>query len=166
MLGMTKSPPDPSFGFLVHDIARLLRKRFEQRARVHGLTRSHWQVLAWLKHCEGINQSGLAEGLDLEPITVGRLIDRMEEAGWVERRSDPADRRAYRLYMTEKAKPMIDRMNEIGTGLRAEAMAGLSDKDLAKLMDMLMHIRSNLGERGEKAVEGAGSNPSDEREIA
>ena len=163
---MTKTPPDPSFGFLVHDIARLLRKRFEQRARVHGLTRSHWQVLAWLKHCEGINQSGLAEGLDLEPITVGRLIDRMEEAGWVERRSDPTDRSAYRLYMTEKAKPMIDLMNEIGTGLRAEAMAGLSDDDLIKLMDMLKHIRSNLGERGEKIAEVPVPDLPTERESA
>ena len=82
--------PERSFGFLLHDIARLLRKRFDQRARALGLSRSQWQVLAHLSRHEGINQSGLAEILEIENITLGRLVDRMGEAGWVERRPDPS----------------------------------------------------------------------------
>ena len=99
--------PERSFGFLLHDIARLMRKKFDQRARALGLSRAQWQVLAHLSRHEGINQSGLADILEIENITLGRLIDRMEDAGWVERRPDRSDRRARLLYMTEKAAPMI-----------------------------------------------------------
>ena len=91
---MEQTPNERRFGFLLHDIARLMRKRFDARARESGLTRAQWQVLAFLRVREGVNQAALAEALDLEPITVGRLIDRMEEAGWVERRPDAGDRRA------------------------------------------------------------------------
>src|SRR5262245_26297396 len=105
--------PERSFGFILHDIARLMRKRFDQRARALGLSRSQWQVLAHLSRHQGINQSGLAEILEIENITLGRLIDRMEEAGWVERRPDPNDRRARRLYMTEKVEPMMERMRAL-----------------------------------------------------
>src|ERR1700722_9689780 len=105
---MTNSELDTSFGFLLHDIARLMRKRFDQRARSLGLTRAQWQVLAHLARHEGINQAGLAEILEIEAITVGRLVDRMEEAGWVERRAHPSDRRARLLYMTAKARAVFD----------------------------------------------------------
>src|SRR6202171_4608396 len=106
---MTRHELDTSFGFLLHDIARLMRQRFDQRARSLNLTRAQWQVLAHLQRHEGINQSGLAEILEIEPITIARLLDRMEEAGLVERRADPADRRARRLFLTERAKPMLER---------------------------------------------------------
>src|SRR5207237_4472081 len=95
---------DVALGFLSHGIARLIRKRFDQRARGLGLTRAQWQVLAHLARHEGINQAGLAEILEIEPITLGRLIDRMEEAGWVERRQHPSDRRARQLYLTAQAE--------------------------------------------------------------
>src|SRR5258705_12803842 len=88
---MTRHELDSSFGFLLHDIARLMRKRFDQRARSLNLTRAQWQVLAHLARHEGINQAGLAEILEIEPITLGRLIDRMAEAGWARRRSHPSD---------------------------------------------------------------------------
>src|SRR6185312_4930884 len=110
---MPNSELDSALGFLLHDIARLMRKRFDQRARGLGLTRSQWQVLAHLARHEGINQAGLAEILELEPITVGRLIDRMEEAGWVERRPDPSDRRARLLYLSDKAQPVFARMRSL-----------------------------------------------------
>src|SRR5882672_3339347 len=100
---------DVSFGFLLHDIARLMRKRFDQRARGLGLTRAQWQVLAHLARHEGINQAGLAEILEIEPITLGRLVDRMADSGWLERRADPNDRRARLLYLTAKARPVFDR---------------------------------------------------------
>src|SRR5689334_8600395 len=123
---MPNAELDRSFGFLLHDIARLLRKRFDQRARGLGLTRAQWQVLAHLARHEGINQTGLAEILEIAAITLGRLIDRMEEAGWVERRPHPGDRRARLLYMAAKARPVFDEMRASGDLVRKEAMSGLS----------------------------------------
>ena len=144
---MTHSPLDRSFGFLLHDIARLVRKRYEQRARPLGLTRAQWQVLAYLQRHEGINQSGLAELLELEPITIARLLDRMEEAELVERRADPADRRARRLFLTERARPMLERGRALGDEVRTEAFAGLDAAERKSLLDMLLRVRTNLSEK-------------------
>jgi MarR family transcriptional regulator, transcriptional regulator for hemolysin len=144
---MTQSSLDRSFGFLLHDIARLVRKRYEQRARPLGLTRAQWQVLAHLQRHEGINQSGLAELLEIEPITIARLLDRMEEAGLVDRRADPADRRARRLFLTERATPMLERGRALGDEVRAEAFAGLGPTERESLIDMLLRVRGNLSEK-------------------
>jgi len=140
--------PERSFGFLLHDIARLLRKRFDQRARALGLSRSQWQVLAHLSRHEGINQSGLADILEVENITLGRLIDRMEEAGWVERRADPGDRRARLLFTTQKVEPVMERMRALAEETRNEALAGLPDAEREALIESLIHVRANLSERG------------------
>src|SRR5712672_4409207 len=86
--------------FLLHDVARLLRKRFEQNARGSGLTRSQWQVLTYLARNEGISQSGLADLLEIEPITLGRIVDKLQTRGLIERRPDPSDRRAWLLHLT------------------------------------------------------------------
>jgi MarR family transcriptional regulator for hemolysin len=139
--------PERSFGFLLHDIARLMRKRFDQRARALGLSRAQWQVLVHLARHEGINQRGLAEILEIENITLGRLIDRMEEAGWVERRPDLRDRRAHLLYMTEKVAPMMARMHALAEETRAEALAGVSAAEREAMMNQLTQIRANLSER-------------------
>jgi MarR family transcriptional regulator for hemolysin len=144
---MEQSSLDRSFGFLLHDLARLVRKRYEQRARPLGLTRAQWQVLAHLQRHEGINQSGLAELLEIEPITIARLLDRMEEAGLVERRADPADRRARRLFLTERATPMLERGRALGDEVRAEAFAGLGPIERESLIDMLLRVRGNLSEK-------------------
>src|SRR5689334_3033341 len=109
-----RTGPEDTFGFVLHDVARLLRKRFDQRARALGLTRAQWQVLAHLARAEGINQSGLADILEIENITLGRLVDRLEEAGWVERRLSGQDRRVRLLHLTEKAKPILGRMRALG----------------------------------------------------
>src|ERR1700742_5256215 len=93
----------PTLGFLLHDVARLLRRRFEQNARDSGLTRSQWQVLAYLANNEGINQSGLAELLEIEPITLGRIIDKLETLGLIERHPHPTDRRTWLLHLVEAA---------------------------------------------------------------
>jgi MarR family transcriptional regulator, transcriptional regulator for hemolysin len=156
---MTQSPWDRSFGFLLHDIARLMRKRYDQRARPLGLTRAQWQALTHLQRHEGINQSGLAELLELEPITVARLIDRMEEAGLVHRRDDPADRRAHRLYLTERARPVLEQCRSLGDEIRAEAFAGIADGEREHLVDLLVHVRRNLSER-------RGAPVAEQREIA
>lgn len=137
-----------SFGYLLHETARLLGKRFDHRARALGLTRAQCQVLAHLVRNEGINQARLAEFMELEPISLARLIDRMEQAGWVERRADPSDRRARLLYMTDKAKPMFDEILALGQETRAEAFAGLSLEDRERLVDLLLHVRRNLSKAG------------------
>ncbi len=139
--------PYRTFGFVLHDVARLLRKRFEQKARSLGLTRSQWQVLAHIARHEGIGQSALADILEIEPITLGRLLDRLEGAGLVERRANPRDRRAWQLFLADKAHPILDRVWELAGETRDEAMAGLTPAEQDRLLAMLMTIRSNLSER-------------------
>lgn len=149
---MDQAPHERRFGFLLHDIARLMRKRFDARARTTGLTRAQWQVLAVLRVQEGVNQASLAEALDLEPITVGRLIDRMEEAGWVERRPDQADRRMHRLHITDRARPMMTQFETMADELLDEAFQGLTAQERDGLLDLLVRIRGNLTERGSRAA--------------
>src|SRR6478735_10176568 len=117
---------NPTLGFLMHDIARLLGKRFEQRAKCLGLTRSQWQTLAYLSSNEGIHQGGLAEILEIEPITLVRSLDKLAERGLVERRQHPTDRRIWLLYMRDEARPLLAAMREIGDVTRGEALDGVS----------------------------------------
>lgn len=137
-----------SFGYVLLETARLLNKRFDQRARAIGLTRAQCHLLVRLVQHEGINQARLAELAELEPISLARCLDRMEQAGWVMRRPDPTDRRARLLYMTDKAKPLFDEMLEIGAEVRAEALAGLPMTDRDRLVDLLLQVRHNLSEKG------------------
>jgi MarR family transcriptional regulator, transcriptional regulator for hemolysin len=136
----------PTLGFLLHDVARLLRKRFEQRARDLGLTRSQWQTLAYLNRNEGIHQSGLADILEIEPITLVRILDRLEERGLVERRRHPTDRRIWLLYLRDAARPLIETMRAIGDATRQEALAGLPDAERARLVEALSMMKTNLVE--------------------
>jgi MarR family transcriptional regulator, transcriptional regulator for hemolysin len=163
MTAMAPSDLDRSFGFVLHDIARLLRKRYEQRARSLGVTRAQWQVLAHLQRHEGINQAGLAELLELEPITLARLVDRMEQAGLVERRDDPADRRAHRLYLTPRAAPTLEQSRVVGEQVRAEAFAGIDEAARERLLELLLRVRGNLSER---RGEEAGTPPAEQEEIS
>lgn len=137
---------EPTLGFLVHDVARLLRKRLEQRARAAGigLTRAQWQTLAYLARSEGMNQASLAQLLDIEPITLVRLIDRLEAIGLVERRPDPRDRRQRNLYLTEKAWPELARIKALGAEVREEALAGLAAPERERLMGALAQAKTNL----------------------
>ncbi|HUK57852.1 MAG TPA: MarR family transcriptional regulator [Stellaceae bacterium] len=139
--------PERSFGYVLFETTRLLSKRFDQRARVLGLTRAQCHVLTRLALHEGINQAGLAELLELEPISLARCLDRMEQAGWVERRADPADRRARLLYMTAKARPLFDRILEVAYEVRMEALVGLDEDERDRLLEMLQHVRTNLIDR-------------------
>ena len=148
--------PDPVFGFLVHDISRMLRKRFDRRARDIGLTKSQWIVLAHLARHEGINQGGLADILELEPATLGRHLDRLEDTGWIERRSDPADRRAWRLHLTDKVAPVLEKMGDLVEVTTQEALMGLDAKERERLQSYLLTIRANLTDRPEAGAEAAG----------
>jgi DNA-binding MarR family transcriptional regulator len=134
----------PTMGFLLHDVARLLRRRFEQHARDSGLTRSQWQVLAYLSQNEGINQAGLAELLDVQPITLARIVDRLEELGLIERHPDPADRRVWILHLTPAARPQLVQMRKLGDITRGEALAGVSEADRTRLLATLQVLKANL----------------------
>lgn len=133
-----------SLGFLISDVSRLLRKRFDERARLIGVTRQQWRTLSVLKRNEGSNQGMLAELLEVEPITLGRMIDRLEEAGWVERRRDPGDRRVWRIHLTEAAQPILLQLKTIADSLFVDAAEGISPDDQARLHALLEQLRSNL----------------------
>ncbi|WP_248313193.1 MarR family winged helix-turn-helix transcriptional regulator [Bosea sp. F3-2] len=143
MTSMPTKPP-PTVGFLLHDVARLLRKRFEQNARDTGLTRSQWQVLAYLDRNAGIQQGALAELIDVEPITVGRIVDKLESCGLAERRAHPTDRRSWQLYLTEKAGPTLEKMRVLGEITRAEAFGAIPEAERARLLGLLETMKENL----------------------
>lgn len=149
---MTEFDFNRSLGFVLHETGRLLSKRFDQRAKCLGLTRAQCHVLGYLVYHEGLNQTRLAELLELEPISLARLIDRMAQAGWVERRPDPDDRRAWRIFITDKAKPLFARMIEIGVEVRAEALNGFSPEENDRIMELLLRVRRNLSEHGTEAA--------------
>jgi MarR family transcriptional regulator, transcriptional regulator for hemolysin len=143
---MSDRQPEPSMGFLLADVARLMRRNFDRRAQQIGLSRAQWQVLAWLKRNEGISQAALADLLEMSPMTLVRLIDKLEAAGLVQRRPRPGDRRSYQLYLADHAHPLLDRLWEMGAETRRQAQAGISKADEALLLDALTTIRRNLSE--------------------
>lgn len=133
-----------SLGYLISDTGRLLRKAFDERAREIGITRPQWRVLAYLSRQPGISQSPLAELLEVEPISLSRMIDRLEDSGMVERRADPQDRRAWRLFLTAKAEPVIDNLRTLADQTNTDMMRGLDDETHDQLCNLLGQIRSNL----------------------
>jgi MarR family transcriptional regulator, transcriptional regulator for hemolysin len=135
---------NPNLGFLVHEVAHLLRRRFEQRSGHQGLTRSQWRAIAYLARQEGVHQAHLAERLEIEPITLVRILDRLEGRGLVERRQDPNDRRAWLLYLKDAARPLLVGMQAIGDASRAEALEGVSEADIERLVETLGRMKSNL----------------------
>lgn len=137
-------------GFLLSDASRLLRRRFDERARAIGVTRSQWRALTAVSRREGVTQGRLAEVLEVEPITLCRMLDRLEEAGHVERRRDPNDRRAWNIYLTEKSRPLIDQLRAIGETSIGEALDGIDDAGRAALLDTLTRIRTNLIDTDDK----------------
>lgn len=137
-------------GFLLSDASRLLRRRFDERARAIGITRSQWRALTAISRREGLTQGRLAEVLEVEPITLCRMVDRLEEAGHVERRRDPADRRAWNIYLTDKSRPLIDQLRSIGEATIHEALEGIDDASCAILVDTLARIRTNLIDTDDK----------------
>ena len=136
-----------NLGTMVADVSHLMRRTFDERARKVGISRPQWRVLSMLRRHEGINQGGLADLIEVEPITLCRMVDRLQEADLVERRADPADRRAWRLYLTDKARALLDDMRPLAVGLFEDAMTGLDEAERAELFRMLERIRTNLSRR-------------------
>jgi len=135
---------DRRVGTVLAQVSRLMRRAFDERAREIGVTRPQWQVLSILLRHEGVKQGGLAEILEVEPITAGRMIDRMQDAGLVERRADPADRRAWRLYLTQRGRETMDRLQPLATQTSIEALNGVSEIDEAHLLRTLETMLGNL----------------------
>ena len=133
-----------SFGVLVTDVTRLMRKHFDRRAVRFNLTRAQWRALKRLHRGEGMRQNELAEQLEMEPIAIGRVIDRLQKAGFVERRADPADRRAWRLYLMPRAHGVVGDMDQISTELFRKAQRGISAADMKAMMGMLTRMKDNL----------------------
>ena len=136
--------PAREFGFALHDVARLLRTYSDQRARELNMTRAQWAVLVRLQRFQGVKQSELAEMLDLQPITLARLIDKLCDLGLVERRDDAKDRRANRLFLLEKATPTLERLGALGEELMSRALAGLDAAAIAKMTERMNLIKTNL----------------------
>jgi MarR family transcriptional regulator, transcriptional regulator for hemolysin len=151
---MLREDVSRNFGFLVHDVARLLRTTFDRRVRALGLTRSQWWVLNHLFRNDGVTQSELADTLDVERPTLGRLLDRLEAKGWVRREEDARDRRAKRVYLTEQTEPLIKSMRAVAAEVRREAVAGLSAEQQQLFVDTLLTLKTNLS----GAENGAGRN--------
>jgi DNA-binding MarR family transcriptional regulator len=130
---------------VLHDVARTLRTRFDQKARAtHAMTRAQWVILSRLDRQPGMSQNEMATICEVEPITVARLVDRLEARGLVERRADPADRRIRRLHLLPAAKPILETINNARETMNARITAGLDEAMLGTLIDALLVIKENL----------------------
>ena len=136
-----------SVAVLLHDLARRFRYRFDARARVLGVTRPQWRALLLLARREGLSQSELAELLEVERITLCRMIDRLAEAGLVERRADPYDRRVWRLHLMPSARGIVEQLTTIAADLEEEALSALSPAERTMLRESLVRMRDGLDRR-------------------
>ena len=140
-----KTQFEERFGFLIYDVGRLTGKRFDDLAKSSvDLTRAQCRVLAYLGHYGDIHQARLADLLEVAPISAGRLLDRMEEGGWVERTANPQDRRERHVRMTPKAEATLGKARKVGDEVALEALNGFSDEEAAQLIGLLQRVRGNL----------------------
>jgi MarR family transcriptional regulator, transcriptional regulator for hemolysin len=143
-MAVPKMPLEREVAFNINDVARLLKTYADQRARDFGMTRAQWAVLARVERSEGLKQCELADTLDLQPITLTRLIDRLCDGGLIERRSDPEDRRAKRLYLTPAARPVLDGLARLGKDIMATVLAGIEPAAVEQLLVHLLTLKTNL----------------------
>jgi MarR family transcriptional regulator for hemolysin len=139
-----RHPNGRELAFAINDVARLLRTYADHAARRFGMTRAKWAVLARLDRFEGLKQTELAEMLDLQPITLTRLLDGLADNGLIERRPDPDDRRAKRLFLTPAARPLLERLTDLGEDLMATALAGLAPAEVEAVLGHLTTVKENL----------------------
>jgi DNA-binding MarR family transcriptional regulator len=155
------APADRTFGFLIHDVSRLLKRRFERRARQTGLliTRRQAAVVLYIARHEGVSQAEVATWLDIEPIALVRMLDKLNEEGLVERRAHPTDRRVRTLWLTPAAHPVVESILEINLAIREEAFAGLASGTRDAMIAALGSVKDNLMLQ-EEAVASERSNPA------
>src|ERR1035441_7325358 len=141
---MPRPSPNREFAFILNDVARLLRTYADHKAAQFGMTRAQWAVLVRLDRSEGLKQSELAELLDLQPITLTRLLARLSDNGLIERRADPSDRRANRLFLTPAARPLLERLTVLGEDMMGTVLAGLDAKTSERMLRDLGLVKENL----------------------
>ena len=141
---MLREDHSRNFGFILHDVARLLRTTFDRRVKSLGLTRSQWWVLNHLFRNDGVTQSELADLLEIEKASLGRLLDRLEAKGWVRREGHANDRRAKRVLLTAEVEPAIKTMRAAAAELRRDALAGLTEEQKEQFVDTLLAVKANL----------------------
>jgi DNA-binding MarR family transcriptional regulator len=141
---MMQQSLDDDLLFLLYDVARLMRVRADQHARLTGMTRAQWVVLVWLERQPGITQNELAALVEVEPITIARLVDRLEARGVVERRHDPRDRRVRRLHLTQAAAPLLEVVHAYRQDSNALLTEGVAPGDVTRILAGLMTMKSNL----------------------
>jgi MarR family transcriptional regulator for hemolysin len=141
---MVTTSKNREFAFIVNDVARLLRTYADHKAAQFGMTRAQWAVLVWIDRAEGLNQSELAEVLDLQPITLTRLLDKLCDSGLIERRPDPDDRRAKRLYLTAAAGPVLKQLASLGEETMASALDGVALGTVEQMVTQLAIVKENL----------------------
>jgi len=144
----------PEFPLLVIDVGRLMRTDFDRRAARFGMTRAQWRAVKRLHREEGLRQRELAELLEMEPIALGRVLDRLEKSGFVQRRADPADRRAWRLYLTPRAHAIAGAMEEIAKEAIGDLLSGIKAAELAVATKVLSQAKANLLRLVEKSQDG------------
>jgi DNA-binding MarR family transcriptional regulator len=145
-----------NFGFILHDVSRLLRTTFDRRVKALGFTRSQWWVLTHIFRNDGATQSELADVLEVEKATLGRLLDRLEAKGWVRREGHAADRRAKRIFLTDEVEPVIKAMRAAAAEVRREALAGLTPEQQERFVDTLLAVKANLN-GGDNGANGNGA---------
>jgi MarR family transcriptional regulator for hemolysin len=141
---MLQPSKNREFAFILNDVARLLRTYADYRAAQFGMTRSQWAVLVRLDLYEGLNQSELADMLDLQPITLTRLLDKLCDSGLIERRPDPDDRRAKRLFLTRAARPLLLQLASLGEETMANVLEGVASETVEQMVSQLEVVRDNL----------------------
>lgn len=141
---MIKEDLSRNFGFILNDVARLMRITFDRRVKALGLTRSQWWVLNHLFRNNGTTQSELADILEIEKATLGRLLDRMEAKGWIRRQEHSTDRRAKCVFLTDEVEPAVKTMRAAAADLRRDALANFDNTDRERFVDMLLAIKTNL----------------------
>ena len=153
-----KRPLRRELVFQLVETSRLLRTHVEQRARQHGTTRAQWGVMSRLRRQEGLNQASLAEQMDLQPISLARLLDRLQSQNLIERREDPADRRAYRLFLTPEGRALVDDLDAVRTEIADEILGEAEEAAIQSALGTLSMIRERIRTRSEdKAPASAGN---------
>jgi MarR family transcriptional regulator for hemolysin len=150
-----KLPIEREFAFRLNDVARMLRTYADQQVRQFGMTRAQWAVLSRLEVSEGLKQSELADMLDIQPITLTRLVDRMCDNGLIERRADPDDRRAKRLYLTPAARPVMDRLTVLGRSIMADVLQNIDRSELERMNGRLDLMKENLRTAMQRSADAA-----------
>jgi len=138
--------------FTISDLSRLYRRRFDERTRSFGITGPQMRALVAIMRFPGINQGALAERLDVEPITTGRMVNRLEQAQLVERRRDPQDKRAWQLFLTSTAEPLARDLQHIGQSVLNESLADITPAEREAVLDVLARIRDNLSGSGQSGA--------------